>query len=112
MQLLYPVSRFCNVKSLQHLCRFCIRQLVRIDHIQELPLPKYCSVSFAHSFTLICLNSATYTVLKMLLLPFCSRPLISYLKKFYYYDPEEEMYLSIKGMRQMASVEQEPESET
>ncbi|TSS35868.1 Suppressor of cytokine signaling 7 [Bagarius yarrelli] len=79
VQLLYPVSRFCNVKSLQHLCRFCIRQLVRIDHIQELPLPK---------------------------------PLISYLKKFYYYDPEEEMYLSIKGMRQMASVEQEPESET
>ncbi|KAF5909930.1 suppressor of cytokine signaling 7-like isoform X2 [Clarias magur] len=39
VQLLYPVSRFCNVKSLQHLCRFCIRQLVRIDHIQELPLP-------------------------------------------------------------------------
>ncbi|KAI5101840.1 suppressor of cytokine signaling 7 [Silurus meridionalis] len=42
VQLLYPVSRFCNVKTLQHLCRFCIRQLVRIDHIQELPLPKYC----------------------------------------------------------------------
>ncbi|KAI5626623.1 suppressor of cytokine signaling 7 isoform X1, partial [Silurus asotus] len=79
VQLLYPVSRFCNVKTLQHLCRFCIRQLVRIDHIQELPLPK---------------------------------PLISYLKKFYYYDPEEEMYLSIKGMRQIAGVEQEPESET
>ncbi|XP_036443146.1 suppressor of cytokine signaling 7 isoform X2 [Colossoma macropomum] len=79
VQLLYPVSRFCNVKSLQHLCRFCIRQLVRIDHIQELPLPK---------------------------------PLIVYLRKFYYYDPEEEMYLSIKGMRQMAGVEQEPESET
>ncbi|XP_072516133.1 suppressor of cytokine signaling 7 isoform X2 [Salminus brasiliensis] len=79
VQLLYPVSRFCNVKSLQHLCRFCIRQLVRIDHIQELPLPK---------------------------------PLIVYLRKFYYYDPEEEMYLSIKGMRQMAGVDQEPESET
>ncbi|XP_066503427.1 suppressor of cytokine signaling 7 isoform X2 [Hoplias malabaricus] len=79
VQLLYPVSRFCNVKSLQHLCRFCIRQLVRIDHIQELPLPK---------------------------------PLIVYLRKFYYYDPEEEMYLSIRGMRQMAGMEQEPESET
>lgn len=39
VQLLYPVSRFSSVKSLQHLCRFCIRQLVRIDHIQELPLP-------------------------------------------------------------------------
>ena len=39
VQLLYPVSRFSSVKSLQHLCRFCVRQLVRIDHIQELPLP-------------------------------------------------------------------------
>ncbi|XP_034448740.1 uncharacterized protein LOC117766125 isoform X2 [Hippoglossus hippoglossus] len=58
VQLLYPVSRFSSVKSLQHLCRFCIRQLVRIDHIQELPLPT---------------------------------PLIAYLKKFYYYDPEEEI---------------------
>ncbi|KAF3852740.1 hypothetical protein F7725_006095 [Dissostichus mawsoni] len=65
-RLLYPVSRFSNVKSLQHLCRFCIRQMVRIDHIQELPLP---------------------------------RPLISYLSKFYYYDPEEETYLSIKSVR-------------
>ncbi|XP_076880789.1 suppressor of cytokine signaling 7 isoform X2 [Brachyhypopomus gauderio] len=79
VQLLYPVSRFCNVKSLQHLCRFCIRQLVRIDHIQELPLPK---------------------------------PLIVYLRKFYYYDPEEEMYVSIKSMHQTAGVEQEPEPET
>lgn len=41
VQLLYPVSRFSNVKSLQHLCRFRIRQLVRIDHIPDLPLPKY-----------------------------------------------------------------------
>ncbi|KAM6957735.1 LOW QUALITY PROTEIN: uncharacterized protein FYW47_011834 [Aplochiton taeniatus] len=63
VQLLYPVSRFSSVKSLQHLCRFCIRQLVRIDHIQELPLPT---------------------------------PLILYLGKFYYYDPEEEMYMSVK----------------
>nr|XP_040045722.1 suppressor of cytokine signaling 7 isoform X1 [Gasterosteus aculeatus aculeatus]XP_040045724.1 suppressor of cytokine signaling 7 isoform X1 [Gasterosteus aculeatus aculeatus] len=39
VQLLYPVSRFSSVKTLQHLCRFCIRQLVRIDHIQELPMP-------------------------------------------------------------------------
>ncbi|XP_043911301.1 suppressor of cytokine signaling 7 [Protopterus annectens] len=64
VQLLYPVSRFSNVKSLQHLCRFRIRQLVRIDHIDELPLPK---------------------------------PLISYLRKFYYYDPEEEIYPSSQG---------------
>ncbi|XP_033181228.1 suppressor of cytokine signaling 7 [Mastacembelus armatus] len=79
VQLLYPVSRFSNVKSLQHLCRFCIRQIVRIDHIQELPLP---------------------------------RPLISYLSKFYYYDPEEEMYLSIKSTRRVVGVEQEAESQT
>ncbi|XP_068581956.1 suppressor of cytokine signaling 7-like isoform X2 [Cebidichthys violaceus] len=63
VQLLYPVSRFSSVKTLQHLCRFCIRQLVRIDHIQELPLPT---------------------------------PLISYLRKFYYYDPEEEISPSLK----------------
>lgn len=40
------------------------------------------------------------------------RPLILYLRKFYYYDAEEEMYQSIKGMRQAAGVEQEAESET
>lgn len=39
VQLLHPVSRLSSIKSLQHLCRFCIRQLVRVDHIQELPLP-------------------------------------------------------------------------
>uniref|UniRef100_A0A672G6D8 Suppressor of cytokine signaling 7 n=1 Tax=Salarias fasciatus TaxID=181472 RepID=A0A672G6D8_SALFA len=79
VQLLYPVSRFSNVKSLQHLCRFCIRQIVRIDHIQELPLP---------------------------------RPLISYLSKFYYYDPEEETYLSIRSIRRVVGAEQEAESQT
>uniref|UniRef100_A0A8D3BHY5 Suppressor of cytokine signaling 7 n=1 Tax=Scophthalmus maximus TaxID=52904 RepID=A0A8D3BHY5_SCOMX len=79
VQLLYPVSRFSNVKSLQHLCRFCIRQMVRIDHIQELPLP---------------------------------RPLISYLSKFYYYDPEEEMYLSIKSIQRVVGAGQQAESQT
>ncbi|KAJ8251775.1 hypothetical protein GJAV_G00225310 [Gymnothorax javanicus] len=64
VQLLYPVSRFSNIKSLQHLCRFRIRQLVRIDHIQELPLPK---------------------------------SLIDYLRKFYYYDPEEEICWNSAG---------------
>lgn len=117
VQLLYPVSRFCNVKSLQHLCRFCIRQLIRIDHIQELPLPRYRSISFVHS----CWHILSLPLLYLSLLltvhwicfcSFCSRPLIAYLKKFYYYDPEEEMYLSVKGMRQMAGVEQESESET
>ncbi|KAM3864314.1 suppressor of cytokine signaling 7 [Diretmus argenteus] len=79
VQLLYPVSRFSSVKSLQHLCRFCIRQLVRIDHIQELPLPT---------------------------------PLIVYLRKFYYYDPEEEMYLSIKQRGQVQSTQPGVESQT
>ncbi|XP_071264058.1 suppressor of cytokine signaling 7-like isoform X2 [Salvelinus alpinus] len=82
VQLLYPVSRFSSVKSLQHLCRFCIRQLVRIDHIQELPLPT---------------------------------PLIVYLRKFYYYDPEEEMYMSIKEMGRDTTTQSatgQPESQT
>ncbi|XP_072225028.1 suppressor of cytokine signaling 7-like isoform X2 [Leuresthes tenuis] len=67
VQLLYPVSRFSSVKSLQHLCRFCIRQLVRIDHIQELPLPT---------------------------------PLIAYLRKFYYYDPEEEVSPTLPELKE------------
>ncbi|KAJ3614566.1 hypothetical protein NHX12_018138 [Muraenolepis orangiensis] len=80
VQLLYPVSRFSNVKTLQHLCRFHLRQMVRIDHIQDLPLPK---------------------------------PLISYLRKFYYYDPEEETYLSIKSIVMRARPErEEAESQT
>nr|XP_009683521.1 PREDICTED: suppressor of cytokine signaling 7 isoform X1 [Struthio camelus australis] len=79
VQLLYPVSRFSNVKSLQHLCRFRIRQLVRIDHIPELPLPK---------------------------------PLISYIRKFYYYDPQEEVYLSLKEAQLISKQKQESESST
>ncbi|XP_075310547.1 suppressor of cytokine signaling 7-like isoform X2 [Odontesthes bonariensis] len=67
VQLLYPVSRFSSVKSLQHLCRFCIRQLVRIDHIQELPLPT---------------------------------SLIAYLRKFYYYDPEEEISPTLPELKE------------
>ncbi|KAM9494440.1 suppressor of cytokine signaling 7-like isoform 2-T2 [Clarias gariepinus] len=78
VQLLYPVSRFSSVKSLQHLCRFCIRQLVRIDHIEELPLPT---------------------------------PLIGYLRKFYFYDPEEEKNLSIKESGRDSGT-QEAESQT
>ncbi|OWK51091.1 Suppressor of cytokine signaling 7 [Lonchura striata] len=79
VQLLYPVSRFSNVKSLQHLCRFRIRQLVRIDHIPELPLPK---------------------------------PLISYIRKFYYYDPQEEQYLALREAQLLSRQRQEPESST
>uniref|UniRef100_A0A8C7DV94 Suppressor of cytokine signaling 7 n=1 Tax=Naja naja TaxID=35670 RepID=A0A8C7DV94_NAJNA len=79
VQLLYPVSRFSNVKSLQHLCRFRIRQLVRIDHIAELPLPK---------------------------------PLIAYIRKFYYYDPQEEVYLSLKEAQLFSKQKHEAGSST
>ncbi|OXB63629.1 hypothetical protein ASZ78_008944 [Callipepla squamata] len=79
VQLLYPVSRFSNVKSLQHLCRFRIRQLVRIDHIPELPLPK---------------------------------PLISYIRKFYYYDPQEEVYLSLKEAQLISRQKQDAQPST
>ncbi|XP_055512812.1 suppressor of cytokine signaling 7 [Leucoraja erinacea] len=79
VQLLYPVSRFSNVKSLQHLCRFRIRQLVRIDHVPDLPLPK---------------------------------PLISYLRKFYYYDPEEETYLSLREARLNTAPEHDMDTQT
>ncbi|XP_023204910.1 suppressor of cytokine signaling 7-like isoform X2 [Xiphophorus maculatus] len=75
VQLLYPVSRFSSVKSLQHLCRFCIRQLVRIDHIQELPLPT---------------------------------PLIAYLRKFYYYDPEEEINAALPDGKEAREPSSQP----
>uniref|UniRef100_A0A8C4TMP9 Suppressor of cytokine signaling 7 n=1 Tax=Erpetoichthys calabaricus TaxID=27687 RepID=A0A8C4TMP9_ERPCA len=79
VQLLYPVSRFSNVRSLQHLCRFLIRQLVRIDHLPQLPLPK---------------------------------PLLTYLRKFYYYDPEEEITLSLKEAQAALSPESDAEPQT
>ncbi|XP_064640465.1 suppressor of cytokine signaling 6-like [Lineus longissimus] len=39
VRLTKPVSRFTQVRSLQYLCRFVIRQYTRLDHIQKLPLP-------------------------------------------------------------------------
>lgn len=39
VRLARPVSRFAQVRTLQYLCRFCIRQYTRVDHIQQLPLP-------------------------------------------------------------------------
>ncbi|XP_045178623.2 uncharacterized protein LOC123538529 [Mercenaria mercenaria] len=39
IQLLNPVSRFVQMRSLQHMCRFRILQLVRRDHIDHLPVP-------------------------------------------------------------------------
>jgi hypothetical protein len=43
------------------------------------------------------------------------RPLIVYLRKFYYYDPEEEMYMSIKEMGRDMTTQPatgQPESQT
>ncbi|XP_043469927.1 uncharacterized protein LOC122503446 [Leptopilina heterotoma] len=40
VQLLHPVSRFKQVQSLQHTCRFVILKLVRKDLISTLPLPR------------------------------------------------------------------------
>ncbi|XP_026756709.2 uncharacterized protein LOC113516487 isoform X1 [Galleria mellonella] len=40
VQLLYPVSRFKRVQSLQHMCRFVILKHVRRDLISNLPLPR------------------------------------------------------------------------
>ncbi|XP_050397542.1 suppressor of cytokine signaling 4 [Patella vulgata] len=39
VRLTKPVSRFTQVRSLQYLCRFVIREYTRYDHIQQLPLP-------------------------------------------------------------------------
>lgn len=39
VRLTKPVSRFTQVRSLQYLCRFVIRQYTRVDNIQKLPLP-------------------------------------------------------------------------
>lgn len=39
VRLTKPVSRFTQVRSLQYLCRFVIRQYTRVDLIRELPLP-------------------------------------------------------------------------
>ncbi|XP_043248789.1 suppressor of cytokine signaling 6 [Colletes gigas] len=40
VRLTKPLSRFTQVRSLQYLCRFVIRQNTRLDNIHKLPLPK------------------------------------------------------------------------
>ncbi|XP_048525559.1 uncharacterized protein LOC109535893 isoform X3 [Dendroctonus ponderosae] len=40
VQLLHPFSRFKQVQSLQHICRFIIHKNVRRDLIPDLPLPR------------------------------------------------------------------------
>lgn len=39
VRLTIPLSRFTQVRSLQYLCRFVIRQYTGLDDIQKLPLP-------------------------------------------------------------------------
>lgn len=39
VRLLKPFSRFNHVRSLQHYCRFVVRQSIRFDLIRQLPLP-------------------------------------------------------------------------
>lgn len=39
IQFIYPVTRFEDLPSLKHLCRFVIRQNSRCDKLHELPLP-------------------------------------------------------------------------
>ena len=41
VRLLKPFSRFKHVRSLQHYCRFVIRQNIRFDMIRSLPLPRH-----------------------------------------------------------------------
>lgn len=41
VRLLKPFSRFKHVRSLQHYCRFVIRQNIRFDMIRHLPLPRH-----------------------------------------------------------------------
>ena len=39
IHFLHPVSRFLQMQSLQHICRFQILENVRRDHIESLPIP-------------------------------------------------------------------------
>lgn len=39
VRLIKPISRFTEVRDLQHLCRFVIRQYVPVNNITNLPLP-------------------------------------------------------------------------
>ena len=41
VRLLKPYSRFNHVRTLQHYCRFVIRQSIRFDKIRQLPLPRH-----------------------------------------------------------------------
>ncbi len=41
VRLLKPFSRYNHVRSLQHYCRFAIRQSIRFDLIRKLPLPRH-----------------------------------------------------------------------
>ena len=50
VRLLNPVSRFTEVPSLQQFCRFIIRDNVRIDQLDKLPLPMTLTRYLARNF--------------------------------------------------------------
>jgi len=39
VRLLYPISRFRCMHSLQHLCKFAVLRHVRFDLVDRLPIP-------------------------------------------------------------------------
>uniref|UniRef100_A0A1B0CTE7 Putative suppressors of cytokine signaling n=1 Tax=Lutzomyia longipalpis TaxID=7200 RepID=A0A1B0CTE7_LUTLO len=39
VRLTIPINRFYEVQSLQHLCRFIIRQKINLNNVEKLPLP-------------------------------------------------------------------------
>merc|ERR1711890_22857 len=53
VQLLHPVSRFKEVQSLQHMCRYVIVMHVRRDLLNQLPVPtrmkQYLNTPFYYS---------------------------------------------------------------
>lgn len=50
VRLMYPVSRFSEMRSLQDLCRFVIRQNTRIDHVHDLPVPRRLKTFLEQSY--------------------------------------------------------------
>lgn len=63
---------------------------------------------FVRVFLCMCVCACVRLIIIILSL----RSLIDYLRKFYYYDPEEEMYLSIKEARRGMGAEPGVESQT
>lgn len=66
---------------------------------------------FLKETTVNFLRSDPYKQYTLCLLAF-HRPLISYIRKFYYYDPQEEVYLSLKEAQLISKQKQEVEPST